>query len=112
MDKFLELRVENQILKSENNKLQVENQNLKSEKICVERQLEEKEKKFQELSLHCAHLQSTILNSNEEDKHPIEPPKKLKKSDVAQKLENPVNEEELVFFQAEEFNFSDPIISS
>ena len=48
----------------------------------MERQLEEKEKEFQDLSLHCAQLQLTVLNSNKnEDKHPVETPKKLKKSD-------------------------------
>ena len=37
----------------------------------MERQLEEKEKEFQDLSLHCAQLQSTILNSKEnEGDHP------------------------------------------
>ena len=64
--------------------------------------------------MHYAQLQLTFLNSNEnEDKHPVEPLKKVKKSDVARKLENPrANEEEPVFLQAEEFNFSDPIVSS
>ena len=51
IEKFAELEVENQILKSKNNKLQVKNQNLKSEKKYMKRQLEEKEKEFQELSL-------------------------------------------------------------
>ena len=54
--KFLELQVENENLRSESNdlqieleKLQVKNQILTSEKNYVERQLEDKEKKFQEL---------------------------------------------------------------
>ena len=57
MEKFVELQVENQILKSEKRQLegevnkfvelQVENQNLKSEKNYVERQLEEKVKQLQ-----------------------------------------------------------------
>ena len=51
IEKYAELEVENQILKSKNNKLQVKNQNLKSEKKYMKRQLEEKEKEFQELSL-------------------------------------------------------------
>ena len=73
----------------ENNKLQAENQNLKSENKYVKRQLEEKENKFRQLSLHCAQLQSTILNSKEnKDKNLVEPPKKLKKSDVVNKWDN------------------------
>merc|ERR1712110_370803 len=81
IDKLVELQVENQILKSEKRlledkiktfeEMQLENQTLKSEKQYMERKLEEKEKKFQELSLHCAQLQSTILNSKEnEGDHP------------------------------------------
>ena len=64
MKNLMELRVENQILKSENDKLQVENQNLKCEKNYTERQLEDQKKKFQELSLQFTQLQSTVLNSN------------------------------------------------
>ena len=120
IDKLVELQVENQILKSEKRlledkiktfeELQVENQTLKSEKQYMERKLEEKEKKFQELSLHSAQLQSTILNLKEnEDNHP----KKLDKSDITQNMENcEANEEEPAVLQAEEFNISDPMTSS
>ena len=77
----------------------------------VEKQLEDKEKKFQELSLHWAQIQLTVLNSNSnEDKYLVELLNKLKKSDVAQQFENPEsNEEETIVFQAEQFNFSYPI---
>ena len=120
--KFEELQVKNQKLKSEKDyvqrqledhvqkfeELQVKNQNLKSDKNYMERQLEENKKKFQELK-YCAQLQITILNSNEnEDKNSINPPKKLNKSDVTQKLEN----SEPDIFQAEEFNIPDPMVSS
>ena len=120
IDKLVELQVENQILKSEKRlleykiktfeELQVENQTLKSEKQYMERKLEEKEKKFQELSLHSAQLQSTILNLKEnEDNHP----KKLDKSDITQNMENcEANEEEPAVLQGEEFNISDPMTSS
>ena len=109
MDKLVELQVENQILILENRELQVENRNLKYEKNYAEKQLEDKEKKFKELTLHCSQLQWTVLNLT---KNEVEPLNKLKKSDVAQELENPEpNEKETVVFQAEQFNFSYPIVT-
>ena len=109
MDKLIELQFENHILKSEKKELQVENKNLKYKTNHVEKQLEDKEKKFKELTLHCSQLQWTVLNLT---KNEVEPLNKLKKSDVAQELENPEpNEKETVVFQAEQFNFSYPIVT-
>jgi len=83
-NKVQDLQVENKVqdLQVENQNLQVENQNMK-----------------EQIHLHCAQLLSNTINSNKN--------KTLKK---VKKSKNP--EEEPDFFQAEEFNFPDPIVSS
>lgn len=79
MEKFVELQVENQILKSEKKELQVENQKLKSEKDYVKRQLEDHEKKFEELNVKNQNLKS---DKNLVEKHLKENKKKFEELHV------------------------------
>ena len=117
MIKFVDLQVEHQMLKSDKytverqlEELQVENQNLKYENQQFENKVQdlqvenqnlqvENQNMKEQIQLHCAQLLSNTINSNKN--------KTLKK---VKKSKNP--EEEPNFFQAEEFNFPDPIVSS
>merc|ERR1712001_688023 len=114
MDKLVELQAENQILKSDKKnlerqledkgkkfaELQLENQNLKSDKDYLERQFEDKVKEFQH-KVNKLQVKNKMLREQFRlNSNPIVPLKKIEKFNVAQNLEIP--EEVPVGFPSED----------
>ena len=107
MDKFVELQVENQILKSEKN--------------VLERQLEDKEKKLEDMQekyeTKIEHLEKEVekLLQNQKEMYgnkSEETTDSTLEIDLNNTISKNIDEvnEEPGFFQAEEFNFSDPMV--
>ena len=124
IDELIELQVENQILKFEKNNLErqfedkgkkfeelrVETQNLKSDKKYVERQFEDKVKALEDKVNNLQVKNQNLREQLQLNSNLIKPLKEIKKSDVAQNME--ITEEEPVCFSSKEVKFSDPEVSS
>ena len=122
--KLIELQVDNQILKFDKNNLErqledkgkkfeelrVETQNLKSDKNYVERQIEDKVKALEHKVNNLQVKNQNLREQLQLNSNLITPLKEIKKSDVAQNMEIP--EEEPVCFPSKEINFSDLEVSS